>query len=144
MNLETESNPPIQALVIAHEESADSRKHQITQATKSVLFLGTPHRGSNFALLGMMVSYLSYWRGSRTDLLEFLTPSSRELEDLCLSFSKAFESARIVNFFENRPITIRGIPLYFVCPTLDVVVAWPHCLILLYSRHQPCIKQLFT
>lgn len=49
----------------------------------------------------MLSSYFSYWRGSSAHLLEFLTPSSKELDDLHLSFLRAFGSIYISNFFET-------------------------------------------
>lgn len=60
----------------------------------------------------MLSSYFSYWRGSRADLLEFLTPSSKELDDLHLSFLRAYESIYMANFFETVPMHLFGLPLY--------------------------------
>lgn len=63
----------------------------------------------------MLSSYFSYWRGSSADLLEFLTPSSKELDDLHLSFLRAFGSIYIANFFETCPLELFGLPSYLVC-----------------------------
>lgn len=65
----------------------------------------------------MLSSYFSYWAGSRADLLEFLTPSSKELEDLHVSFLKAYEGIHIANFFETVPLKMFGLPLYLVYPS---------------------------
>ena len=70
----------------------------------------------------MLSSYFSYWAGSRADLLEFLTPSSKELEDLHVSFLKAYESIHIANFFETVPLKIFGLPLYLVDPSSQVLM----------------------
>ena len=63
----------------------------------------------------MLSSYFSYWQGSRSDLLEFLTPSSKELEDLHLSFLRAYEDTYMANFFETVPMRIFGLPFGIVC-----------------------------
>ncbi|MCJ1470073.1 hypothetical protein MMC07_008718 [Pseudocyphellaria aurata] len=108
------------ALVIARgskiltESLSDARERAVYDACCGVLFFGTPHRGSNFALFGMLSSYFSYWRGSRSDLLEFLTPSSKELDDLHLSFLRAYETIYIANFFETVPIKLLGLPFHVV------------------------------
>ena len=70
----------------------------------------------------MLSSYFSYWAGSRADLLEFLTPSSKELEDLHVSFLKAYESIHIANFFETVPLKMFGLPLYLVYPSPQVLI----------------------
>ena len=62
----------------------------------------------------MLSSYFSYWQGSRSDLLEFLTPSSKELEDLHLSFLRAYEDTYMANFFETVPMKIFGLPFRVV------------------------------
>lgn len=63
----------------------------------------------------MLCSYFSYWRGSRSDLLEFLTPSSKELDDLHLSFLQAYATTYIANFFETVPLKVFGLPFHVVC-----------------------------
>ena len=67
----------------------------------------------------MLSSYFSYWRGSRADLLEFLTPSSKELDDLHVSFLRAYENVYMANFFETVPMRLFGLPLYLVSPILN-------------------------
>lgn len=69
----------------------------------------------------MLSSYFSYWRGSRADLLEFLTPSSKELDDLHLSFLRAFESIFMANFFETVPMHLFGLPLYLARAPLKLL-----------------------
>lgn len=102
----------LQALVTANEAPEGSRSSHIAAKTMGFLFMGTPHRGSNFALFATLSSYFSYWRGSRSELLEFLTPSSRELDDLHHSFLQGFNHAYICNFFETVPIKFKSIPMY--------------------------------
>ena len=79
------------ALVVGKEANPSTRQRLVADSADGAIFFGTPHKGSNFALFGTLSSYFSYWRGSRTDLLEFLTPSSKELEDLHWSFLRAFD-----------------------------------------------------
>ena len=102
------------ALVIGKEANPGTDQRLVADSTDGAIFFGTPHKGSNFALFGTLLSYFSYWRGSRTDLLEFLTPSSKELEDLQSSFLRAFSHLYICNFFETKPLFLLNIPLYLV------------------------------
>ena len=69
---------------------------------------------SNLALFGMLSSYFSYWQGPRSDLLEFLTPSSKELDDLHLSFLRVCENIYVANFFETIPMNLFGLPLFLI------------------------------
>ena len=75
----------------------------------------------------MLSSYFSYWRGSRADLLEFLTPSSKELDDLHLSFLRAYESIFMANFFETVPMHLFGLPLYLAGapPEISCIIRVP-------------------
>ena len=76
----------------------------------------------------MLSSYFSYWRGSRADLLEFLTPSSKELDDLHLSFLRAFENIYMANFFETVPMHLFGLPLYLASLSLNIpLTCEPFC-----------------
>lgn len=102
------------ALVVGKEADPNTRQRLVADSADGAIFFGTPHKGSNFALFGTLASYFQYWRGSRTDLLEFLTPSSKELEDLHMSFLRAFDRVYMCNFFETIPITTLGMPLYLV------------------------------
>ncbi|KAI9725769.1 MAG: hypothetical protein M1828_002652 [Chrysothrix sp. TS-e1954] len=102
------------ALVIGKETNAKARQRSVADNVYAALFFGTPHKGSNFALFGTLSSYFSYWRGSRTDLLEFLTPSSVELDDLHSSFLGAFNDVFVCNFFETIPVRMFDIPMYLV------------------------------
>ena len=80
----------------------------------------------------MLSSYFSYWRGSRSDLLEFLTPSSKELEDLHLSFLRAYQGIYLANFFETVPIKLLGLPFHVVSTFLHRFLL--HSLVLEFYR----------
>ena len=110
------------ALVIGKEANPGTRQRQVADSTEGAIFFGTPHKGSNFALFGTLSSYFSYWRGSRTDLLEFLTPSSKELEDLHFSFLRAFDRVYMCNFFETIPLAILNMPLYLVVSRESAII----------------------
>lgn len=80
------------------------------------IFLGTPHRGSPLAFVGILISLLGYWSGSKTTLLEAIQPRSRENKDLHASFIKSYPhiSEKLVNFFEVVPEYLGPFPLTLV------------------------------
>ncbi|XPS79550.1 hypothetical protein M3J09_011531 [Ascochyta lentis] len=123
------------ALTLAAEQSHNARLHSVASSTGAIFFFGTPHKGSNFALLGTLSSHFSYWLGSRSDLLEFLTPSSTELSDLHMTFLTHYKLAFICNFFETKPMEIFGIPLSLVV-TKDSAVIDGHLSVALTANHK--------
>ncbi|RDW65151.1 hypothetical protein BP5796_09843 [Coleophoma crateriformis] len=102
------------ALVLALEHSNDLRIRSVADAVGGVFFFGTPHKGSNLALLGILSSHFFYWRGSRSNLLEFVTPSSKQLEDLHLSFLTSYRYVYMCNLFETQEMKLFGVPLSLV------------------------------
>lgn len=99
------------ALVMAKENEMDESTHAISSSVAGAIFLGTPHRGSGFASFGIVRSLLSYWKGSRTELLELMSSRSSDIDDLHDAFLNMYPLLRICNFFETVPATIYGIPL---------------------------------
>lgn len=99
---------------MAKETSDDSGDRAIADSTCGVIFLGTPHKGSRFAVLGALLSLFSYWQGSRAELLVHLSPDSKDIEELHHLFLGAYGSAFIYNFFENQHMAIFNIPLFQV------------------------------
>lgn len=94
------------------KENGDNNQYLgIASSVSGVIFLGTPHRGSDFAPLGILMALLSYWRGSRIELLEFLSPESSDIEDLHDTFLNMYPTLRICNFFETLPATFLDISL---------------------------------
>ncbi|KAL2070583.1 hypothetical protein VTL71DRAFT_13609 [Oculimacula yallundae] len=97
------------ALIIAHEKS--DRYSSISRDTFGVMFMGTPHRGSDIAfwgkLFGTMADILT--AGSiRTQLLKDLQPKSSCLGDICLQFVERSQTLRIFTIYER--LKIRGVP----------------------------------
>jgi hypothetical protein len=79
-------------------------------ATKGIIFLSTPHRGSNSAkgpkvLADVLNNILSLGSGSfgsfRSDLLEALSKDSSELKTLAIDFRKRAVDIKIVSFYET-------------------------------------------
>ncbi|KAI9874435.1 MAG: hypothetical protein M1830_009753, partial [Pleopsidium flavum] len=102
------------ALIAAGSAHKQSPERDVADAVAGVLFLGSPHRGANVARIGTLISFLTYWHGSRSELLEYLSPDTRDIEDLHRTFLEMFEPVHICNFLENRPLMIGGIPLFQV------------------------------
>lgn len=108
------SNIP-QALVLAHEE--DHRYGKILAATSSVVFFGTPHRGTkgiadianvigNIVNTCLRVSQTAGIAGfNRTDLLNALASNSESLKDLAISFRNRLDGIKVVTFLETMPIS---------------------------------------
>ena len=97
------------AMVIAHERS--ERYRAISRDTYGVLFMGTPHRGSDMAfwttVFGKMADTLTL--GSiRTQLLQDLQPKSACLGTICSQFVERAQSLRIFTFYER--LRIKGMP----------------------------------
>jgi hypothetical protein len=94
-----------QALVIAHEDNVTYGG--VLQSVKGVIFLGTPHRGSSVATLGGVVGTIVNLPGLatktvRTDLLDYLRPESRHLQDLAISVRNRLADLTVVSFYESE------------------------------------------
>jgi len=94
-----------QALVLAHED--DSTYGGVLKCVTGVIFLGTPHRGSRIAALGSVVGTIVNLPGLpakavRTDLLDYLKPGSRHLQDLAISVRNRLAGLTVVSFYESE------------------------------------------
>ncbi|KAJ4288935.1 hypothetical protein N0V90_011276 [Kalmusia sp. IMI 367209] len=89
------------ALILANN---DRRTHaHIVDHTKSVFFLGTPHRGSSFSTWGSIAARMLQPLGSNPALLQEVSYDSLSLLELHEEFERAVnENLRVVNFFEQR------------------------------------------
>ncbi|KAJ3479534.1 hypothetical protein NLG97_g8298 [Lecanicillium saksenae] len=98
------------ALVYAHEDR--NIYGEILQCTLGVVFLATPHRGSDTANLGNIfytianTSHAIMTAGlrppvARIELLEYLTRNSKALQSLIGSSSHLLKNLSIVTFYEN-------------------------------------------
>lgn len=72
-------------------------------AVRGILFLGTPHRGSNYAGAGRLSTRLTSLLGSSTELLEFVDLQSQRLSELNDVFLRSYNHCDIFCFFEAQP-----------------------------------------
>ena len=99
-----------QALIIANERQ--NLYGDILNATKGILFMGTPHRGADVAfwsgILGTLANGLTLGQGVRTDLLGHLKTKSNILGAICTQFVERGAGLQVVTFFERKKIP--GVP----------------------------------
>lgn len=92
----------MQALVSAH---ADHKRYQnIAAATRSIIFLATPHRGSKSANIGSLLSHVASlaFQSPSKQLLETLKNNSDVLSRLSDEFREIHSAFDIVSFYERR------------------------------------------
>ena len=91
------------ALIIAHERP-DYRP--ILECVRGVVFMGTPHRGSELATLakslGNIINAAFLSKQVRSDLLDNLKKSSSTLAEVSKSCVYRLASIRIVSFYEQN------------------------------------------
>ena len=82
----------------------------IRKSTIGIIFMGTPHRGSQAASLGKIVANVakSFMLDISTTHLEELTPSSPELPKLTADFCNLIiePKVEIVSFYENAKLKL--------------------------------------
>ncbi|CAG8018098.1 unnamed protein product [Penicillium salamii] len=72
--------------------------------TKAILFLGAPHRGSTYGLLGWLGAMLLRPVGSNHMILAHMDYDSQELSDLHENFiASTQDDLKVINFYEQRP-----------------------------------------
>ncbi|KAG8530778.1 uncharacterized protein KY384_004135 [Bacidia gigantensis] len=81
----------------------DPYYRNIYSATRGVLFLGTPHRGSGYVRASRLSARLTALLGSRTQLLDFIDPQSEPLSELNDTFLRAYAQCQMFCFFEAQP-----------------------------------------
>ncbi|ETS79976.1 hypothetical protein PFICI_07505 [Pestalotiopsis fici W106-1] len=94
-----------QALVLAHEDDVIYRS--TLKSVLGVVFLGTPHKGSEAADIGKIVGRiinLAVPKATRTDLLGHLGENSQALRELASSFRHRLCNLEVVTFYETQPI----------------------------------------
>jgi hypothetical protein len=98
-----------QALSIAQRDYKE-----IYRATRGVIFLGTPHRGSKLSWLARFIATLAIPFGSNKALLNNLKYHSKDLEKKTDDFSKSCQRMYIACFYEKLPMYLLGISLGLV------------------------------
>lgn len=100
-----------QALIQAHTNQ--KLFGHVTEHTRGILFLGTPHRGSSFSDWGSIFARALLPLGSNPSLLQEVAYDSLPLFELHKSFEGCrSENLQVVNFFEQRKV--RLLKLWFV------------------------------
>jgi hypothetical protein len=99
----------VKALCKAFEFRQQGRQHRaaaVFDATKGVIFLGTPHRGSNRAAWANIARNLNQamLRNDNPRIFEALMRGSEVLERLQDSFSGLLHSISVYSFLENLPV----------------------------------------
>ncbi|KAI1660852.1 hypothetical protein F4813DRAFT_386262 [Daldinia decipiens] len=106
-----------QALVFAHEE--ETNYGAVLRSIVGIIFLGTPHKGSNLATLGSIVgtiiNSLAVVKPAvvKPELLHQLKYNAEELHDLSLSVRNRFQNMTVITFYETEPLPP------FSCPVVD-------------------------
>ncbi|KXX73339.1 Ankyrin repeat domain-containing protein 50 [Madurella mycetomatis] len=100
-----------EALIFAHEDNGVYGR--LLKSVAGVVFLGTPHKGSNAATLGTLVGRIVntfvaatsagfQTRLIRTDLLDYLSYDSKHLQDLGVSVRNRLADLAVVSFYESE------------------------------------------
>ncbi|SCO50241.1 uncharacterized protein FFMR_10204 [Fusarium fujikuroi] len=105
------------ALIMAHNGS--EVYSPILKATTGIVFLGTPHRGSDLAswgiLLSNLVSVTSMGKNIRKELLRTLSKDSDTLAEISKQFLQRAKSLKIMSFIEQQvesPLATLVVPEY--------------------------------
>ena len=90
------------AIILAHEDS--DTYHDLQDAVKGVVFMGTPHRGSQIATFAQIAANIlnSLMPGNtiKRPLMRALSTNSRELEEINRSFVPRCSSLELASFYE--------------------------------------------
>ncbi|CAJ2506061.1 Uu.00g001910.m01.CDS01 [Anthostomella pinea] len=79
---------------------AKSRSKDVAAMTQGIIFLGAPHRGTSAAFAASCLSCMAFFRGSSTNLLEFMAVDGPGILDLESEFYDAYV---LQNHPEDRP-----------------------------------------
>lgn len=93
--------------MFAHEDQANYGR--VLKSIIGIMFLGTPHKGSDLASLGRIVgtiiNSLTITKPAvKRDLLDQLKYDARELHDLSLSVRNRLQDMTVVTFYETKPL----------------------------------------
>jgi hypothetical protein len=89
---------------MAHE--SDNTYGDISKSCKGIIFMGTPHRGTDIAswgtLLSRLANALTLSSTVRTDLFKDLETGSKTLQVISRQFVQRGSLIRIVSFYERE------------------------------------------
>lgn len=106
-------------MVFAHED--DTTYGAVLKSVIGIVFLGTPHRGSDLATLGSVVGNIINSLAViqpgvvKRDLLDHLNYDSSALQDLVLSARNRLNNIAIVSFYETEPMPPFSSPVSAGC-----------------------------
>ena len=103
------------------KDHAEKHMHQVADCTRGIVFLGTPHRGTDLASIGSNFAKLANLvKPTAVDIVGVLQPNSEVLERIFEGFNtmlKVRQSSpiEIMCFFEEVPMSGSGLvsPLVF-------------------------------
>jgi hypothetical protein len=78
----------------------------IVQSTCSVIFLATPHLGSNLAEVLNVILQISIFNHSPKQYIAELKANSPTLQEISEQFRKIATNLQIISFFETRPTSV--------------------------------------
>ncbi|KUI70689.1 Serine/threonine-protein phosphatase 6 regulatory ankyrin repeat subunit B [Cytospora mali] len=106
-----------QALVLARGPAADddtrAQHESLANSFAGAIFLGTPHAGSSYTLLGKLYCLFHYWEGANPFLLRYMDPGSMERVKLEDDFLKYYRNLSF-DFYETKPNIILGIQFQMI------------------------------
>jgi len=100
----------VQAFILGQN---DAHYKDIVQSVSGIIFLGTPHRGSNLAQVMNRVLQASVFNHSAKEYITELQRNSPTLQEINDQFRNIATDLSIVSFFETRPTTVG--PRKMVC-----------------------------
>lgn len=107
-----------QALNIARVEE---RTQAINDVTHGIVFLATPHQGSQTADYGVIVGLAAKATNMREDLVRGLRTDSDRLSEIADDFRQHHDLLQLATFYETKKTKIKKGPMSF----LDEVVSSP-------------------
>ena len=105
--------------------TAHRRYEHIWSQTKALIFLGTPHRGSDSANLAVIVGRIVNVAGAGVDtrILKTLQPRSEELETLSNEFKDVARHIMIRTYYERKETHVPGVGKTLVSETSLSIIA---------------------
>lgn len=103
----------IQAIMTAHNRRDKQPEYMdLLDSIKGVLFMGTPHQGSEIASLGSVcadvLEAVSLGRNTNSPLIKELKESSNTLQDISHAFAHLGADLSVHSFFETEKMDFLG------------------------------------